>query len=175
MKLASPTVPSSHPDVELDRDTSPEAILTLRGKSSKSLIKDYSGKGKLDLPPCVVQLTRVKEKEGKLIDSILCEQKTKVGIDPVRSPTTPPSADHKSMPFRIETQDRDIFKHGKHLKEKGLASQVEVVDKEGKVKNKKYFKTDFAFDTNSSVDADRLAARKRRFKETSGKADNLRK
>ncbi len=175
LKLASPTVPSSHPDVELDRDTSPEAILTLRGKSSKSLIKDYSGKGKLDLPPCVVQLTRVKEKEGKLIDSILCEQKTKVGIDPVRSPTTPPSADHKSMPFRIETQDRDIFKHGKHLKEKGLASQVEVVDKEGKVKNKKYFKTDFAFDTNSSVDADRLAARKRRFKETSGKADNLRK
>uniref|UniRef100_A0A673L4J5 Msx2-interacting protein n=1 Tax=Sinocyclocheilus rhinocerous TaxID=307959 RepID=A0A673L4J5_9TELE len=73
--------------------------------------------GKLDLPPCVVQLTR----------------------------------------------------------EKGLASQVEVVDKDGKVKNKKYFKTDFAFDTSSSVDADRLAARKRRFEETSGKADNLRK
>lgn len=176
LKLASPTVPSSEPDVELDRDTSPEAILTLRGKSSKSLIKDYSGKGKLDLPPCVVQLTRVKEKEGKLIDSILSEkQKTKVGSDPVRSPTTPPSADHKSMPFRIETQARDFFKHGKHLKEKGLASQVEVVDKEGKVKNKKYFKTDFAFDTSSSVDADRLAARKRRFEETSGKADNLKK
>ncbi|XP_043079910.1 msx2-interacting protein [Puntigrus tetrazona] len=178
LKLASPTVPSSEPDVELDRDTSPEAILTLRGKSSKSLIKDkdYSGKGKLDLPPCVVQLTRVKEKEGKLIDSILSEkQKTKVGSDPVRSPTTPPSADHKSMPFRTETQARDFFKHGKHLKEKGLASQIEVVDKEGKVKNKKYFKTDFAFDTTSSVDADRLAARKRRFEETSGKADNLRK
>uniref|UniRef100_A0A672JWH2 Msx2-interacting protein n=1 Tax=Sinocyclocheilus grahami TaxID=75366 RepID=A0A672JWH2_SINGR len=176
LKLASPTVPSSEPDIELDRDTSPDAILTLRGKSSKSLNKDYSGKGKLDLPPCVVQLTRVKEKEGKLIDSILSEkQKTKVGSDPVRSPTTPPSADHKSMPFRIETQARDFFKYGKHLKEKGLASQVEVVDKEGKVKNKKYFKTDFAFDTSSSVDADRLAARKRRFEETSGKADNLRK
>uniref|UniRef100_A0A9J8C4N3 Msx2-interacting protein n=1 Tax=Cyprinus carpio carpio TaxID=630221 RepID=A0A9J8C4N3_CYPCA len=178
LKLASPTIPSSEPDVELDRDTSPEAILTLRGKSSKSLIKDkdYSGKGKLDLPPCVVQLTRVKEKEGKLIDSILIEkQKTKVGSDPVRSPNTPPSADHKSMPFRIETQARDFFKHGKHLKEKGLAGQVEVVDKEGKVKNKKYLKTDFAFDTSSSVDADRLAARKRRFEETSGKADNLRK
>ncbi|XP_016322007.1 LOW QUALITY PROTEIN: msx2-interacting protein-like [Sinocyclocheilus anshuiensis] len=176
LKLASPTVPSSEPDIELDRDTSADAILTLRGKSSKSLNKDYSGKGKLDLPPCVVQLTRVKEKEGKLIDSILSEkQKTKVGSDPVRSPTTPPSADDKSMPFRIETQARDFFKHGKHLKEKGLASQVEVVDKEGKVKNKKYFKTDFAFDTSSSVDADRLAARKRRFEETSGKADNLRK
>ncbi len=127
--------------------------------------KDYSGKGKLDLPPCVVQLTRVKEKEGKLIDSILSEkQKTKVGSDPVRSPTTPPSADDKSMPFCIDTQARDFFKHGKHLKEKGLASQVEVVDKKGKVKNKKYFKTDFAFDTSSSMDADRLAARKRRLK-----------
>uniref|UniRef100_A0A672LGS3 Msx2-interacting protein n=1 Tax=Sinocyclocheilus grahami TaxID=75366 RepID=A0A672LGS3_SINGR len=178
LKLASPTVPSSEPDLELDRDTSPEVSLTLRGKSSKSLIKDkdYSGKGKLDLPPCVVQLTRVKEKEGKLIDSIFSEkQKTKVGSDPVQSPTSPPSADHKSMPFRIETQARDFFKHGKHLKEKGLASQVEVVDKVGKVKNKKYFKTDLAFDTSSSVDADRLAARKRRFEETSGKADNLKR
>ncbi|KAK2885593.1 hypothetical protein Q8A67_016430 [Cirrhinus molitorella] len=173
LKLASPTVPSSEPDLELDRDTSPEASLTLRGKSSKSLIKDKDyGKGKLDLPPCVVQLTRVKEKEGKLIESILTEkQKTKVGSDPVRSPTTPPSADHKSLPFRIETQARDFFKHGKHLKEKGLASQVEVVDKEGKVKNKKYL----AFDTSSSVDPDRLAARKRRFEDTSGKADNLRR
>lgn len=176
LKLASPTVPSSETDLELDRDTSPEASLTLRGKASKSFIKDYSGKGKLDLPPCVVQLTRVKEKEGKLIDVILCEkQKTKVGSDPVRSPTTPPSFDHKSMPFRMDTQARDFFKHGKHLKEKVLASQVEVVDKEGKVKNKKYFKTDLAFDTSSSVDADRLAARKRRFEETSGKADNLRR
>uniref|UniRef100_A0A8C2G6S3 Msx2-interacting protein n=1 Tax=Cyprinus carpio TaxID=7962 RepID=A0A8C2G6S3_CYPCA len=178
LKLASPTVPTSEPDLELDRDISPEASLTLRGKSSKSLIKDkdYSGKGKLDLPPCVVQLTRVKEKEVKLIDSILGEtQKTKVGSDPVRSPTSPPSSDHKSMPFRIETQARDVFKHGKHLKEKGLASQVEVVDKEGNVKNKKYFKTDLVFDTSSSVEADRLAARKRRFEETSGKADHLKR
>ncbi|XP_073679203.1 msx2-interacting protein [Garra rufa] len=174
LKLASPTVPSSEPDLELDRDTSPEASLIMRGKSSKSLIKDkdYSGKGKLDLPPCVVQLTRVKEKEGKLIETILSEkQKTKVGSDPVRSPTTPPSADHKSLPFRIETQTRDFLKHGKHLKDKGVASQVEVVDKEGKVKNKKYL----AFDTSSSVDPDRLAARKRRFEDTSGKADNLRR
>ncbi|XP_050953279.1 msx2-interacting protein isoform X2 [Labeo rohita] len=174
LKLASPTVPSSEPDLELDRDTSPETSVTHRSKSSKSLVKDkdYPGKGKLDLPPCVVQLTRVKEKEGKLIDSILSEkQKTKVGSDPVRSPTTPPSADHKGLPFRVETQARDFFKHGKHLKEKGLASQVEVVDKEGKVKNKKYL----AFDTSSSADPDRLAARKRRFEDTSGKADNLRR
>ncbi|XP_052397448.1 msx2-interacting protein isoform X1 [Carassius gibelio] len=178
LKLASPTVPSLEPDLELDRETSPEASLTLRGKSSKSLFKDkdYSGKGKLDLLPCVVQLTRVKEKEVKLIDSILSEkQKTKVGSDPVRSPTSPPSADHKGMHFRIDTQARDFFKHGKHLKEKGLASQVEVLDKEGNVKNKKYSKTDLAYDTSSSVDADRLAARKRRFKETCGKADHVKK
>lgn len=178
LKLASPTVPSPEAELELDRDASPEANITLRGKVSKSLIKDkdYSGKGKLDLLPCVVQLTRVKEKEGKLIDSILCEkQKTKVGSDPVLSPTTPSSGDHKSMPFRKDTQARDFFKHGKHLKEKGLASQVEVVDKEEKVKNKKYFKSDLAFESSSSVDADRKAARKRRFEETSAKADNLRR
>ncbi|XP_051516227.1 msx2-interacting protein-like isoform X2 [Myxocyprinus asiaticus] len=172
LKLASPTVPSSETDLEPDRDTSPEVSLTLQGKSNiKPLIKekDYSGKGKLDLPPCVVQLTRVKEKEGKLIDGILSEkQKTKVGSDTVRSPTTSPSADHKSMPFHID------FKHGKPLKEKGLSSQVEVVDKEGKLKNKKYFKTDLGFDTTSSVEADRLAARKKRFEEVSRKVDNLR-
>ncbi|XP_051962166.1 msx2-interacting protein [Xyrauchen texanus] len=172
LKLASPTVPSSETDLEPDRDTSPEVSLTLRGKANiKPLIKekDYYGKGKLDLPPCVVQLTRVKEKEGKLIDSILCEkQKTKFGSDTVRSPSTSPSADHKSMPFHID------FKHGKPLKEKGLSSLVEVVDKEGKLKNKKYFKTDLGFDTTSSVESDRLAARKMRFEEVSRKAENLR-
>ncbi|XP_065141878.1 msx2-interacting protein isoform X2 [Paramisgurnus dabryanus] len=175
-KLASPTVPSSETDFEFDRDNSPEASLTLRGKANKSLIKekDSSGKGKLDLPPCVVQLTRVKEKEGKLIESVFSEKpKTKAVSDPVRSPTTPPSTDHKSMSFRIETQGRDIFKQGKPLKEKSLASQVEIVDKEIKVKNKKYFKTDPGFDTSSSVDADRLAARKRRFDDSFGKPDHL--
>lgn len=175
LKLASPSIPSSETDFELE--TSPETSLTLRGKANKSLIKerDYSGKVKLDLPPCVVQLTRVKEKEGKLIESALSEkQKTKMS-DPVRSPTTPPLVDHKTMPFRIDTQAKDFFKHGKPLKEKSLASQIEVVDKESKVKNKKYCKTDSGFDTSSSVDADRLAARKRRFEESSGKADNLRR
>ncbi|XP_051517986.1 msx2-interacting protein isoform X2 [Myxocyprinus asiaticus] len=178
LKLASPTTPSSETDLEPDRDISPEVSLTLRGKANiKPLVKekDYSGKGKLDLPPCVVQLTRVKEKEGKLIDSIQSKkQKTKVGSDTVWSPTTPPSADHKSMPFRIDTQSRDFIKHGKPLKEKGLSSQVEVVDNEGKLKNKKYFKTDPGFDTFTSVEAERLAARKKRFEEASRKADNLR-
>lgn len=174
-KLASPSVPSSETDFELEN--SPETSLTLRSKANKPLIKekDYAGKGKLDLPPCVVQLTRVKEKEGKLIESVLSEkQKTKMS-DPVRSPTTPPSVDYKSTPLRIETQTKDFFKHGKPLKEKSLASQIEVVDKESKLKNKKYFKPDSGFDTSSAVDADRLAARKRRFEESSGKADNLRR
>ncbi|XP_057219079.1 msx2-interacting protein isoform X1 [Triplophysa rosa] len=175
LKLASPSVPSSETDFELEN--SPETSLTLRGKANKSLVKerDYSGKGKLDLPPCVVQLTRVKEREGILIENALGEkQKTKMS-DPVRSPTTPPLVDHKTMPFRIETQAKDFFKHGKPLKEKSLASQIEAVDKESKVKNKKYCKTDSGFDTSSSVDADRLAARKRRFEESSGKADHLRR
>ncbi|XP_030623086.1 msx2-interacting protein isoform X2 [Chanos chanos] len=178
-KLASPSIPSSETDPEPDRDASPDA--GQRGKGSKLLSKekDTSEKGRLDLPPCVVQLTRVKEKEGKLTDHPLIEKpRLKVGSDGVRSPPPPPPplTDQKILPVRNEFQKSEVLKHGKILKEKGLASQIEVVDKEGKVKGKKYLKPDPGFDsTNSPLDVDRLAARKRRFEEMAGKTERLKK
>ncbi|TRZ02462.1 hypothetical protein DNTS_030288 [Danionella cerebrum] len=172
LKLSPPTIPSPETEHELESEGSPDMLVVLQSKSSKSLIKDkeYSAKGKLDLPPCVVQLTRVKEKEGKLVDTNVSKKpKIKVGSDPVRSP----SSDHKSIPFRIDTQGKDFYKHGQNL-EKSLASQNKVLDKENKVKNKKYLKAEHGFDLNTSIDINRLAARKKRFEE-SGKAEGLKK
>ncbi|XP_072552275.1 msx2-interacting protein [Salminus brasiliensis] len=173
LKLASPSVPSSETEPEPDREASPDIA---QRNSSKSVLKEKdSGKGRLDLPPCVVQLTRVKEKEGKLMDHAVIEkQRGKTGSDPVKSPPPLHSADHKNMSLRIETQNREILKHGKVLKDKCLASQVEIVDKEGKSKGRQYLKADLAFD-NSAVDTDRLAARKRRFEEATAKANRLRR
>uniref|UniRef100_A0A8B9LRU5 Msx2-interacting protein n=1 Tax=Astyanax mexicanus TaxID=7994 RepID=A0A8B9LRU5_ASTMX len=174
LKLTSPSVPSSETEPEPEREASPE---TAQRKSSKPVLKEKdSGKGRLDLPPCVVQLTRVKEKEGKLMDHTVIEKlKGKTGsLDPVKSPPPLHSADHKNMSLRIETQTREILKHGKVLKEKCLASQVEVVDREGKSKSRQYLKADPAFD-NSSMDTDRLAARKRRFEEATAKANRLKR
>ncbi|XP_066527435.1 msx2-interacting protein [Hoplias malabaricus] len=172
LKNAPPSVPSSETEPEPDREASPD---TVQHNSSKFQLKEKdSGKARLDLPPCVVQLTRVKEKEGKFMDhTVLEKQRGKTGSDPVKSPPPLYSADHKSMPLRIETQNREAFKHGKVSKDKCLPSHVEVVDKEGKSKGRQYFKTEPAFD--NSVDTDRLAARKRRFDETSAKANRLRR
>lgn len=173
LKLASPSIPSSETEPEPDREVSPD---TTQRNSCKSLLKEKdSGKGRLDLPPCVVQLTRVKEKEGKLMDHAIVEkQRGKSGSDPVKSPPPLHSAEHKNMSLRAETQNREGVKHGKVPKDKCLASQVEVVDKEGKGKCRQYLKPDPLFD-NSSVDTDRLAARKRRFEEATAKANRLRR
>ncbi|KAL7864871.1 hypothetical protein AOLI_G00162910 [Acnodon oligacanthus] len=172
LKLASPSVPSSETEPEPDREGSPDTAL--RNSSKFQLREKDSGKGRLDLPPCVVQLTRVKEKEGKLMDHTVIEkQRVKAGSDPVKSPPPLHSADHKTMSLRIETQNREVLKHGKVPKDKCLASQVEVVDKEGKNKGRQYIKAELAFD-NSSMDSDRLAARKRRFEEATAKANRLR-
>ncbi|KAI4895986.1 hypothetical protein NFI96_025271 [Prochilodus magdalenae] len=173
LKLASPSVPSSETEPEPDREVSPD---TAQRNSSKFQLKEKdSGKGRLDLPPCVVQLTRVKEKEGKLMDHTVIEkQRVKAGSDLVKSPPPPHSADHKTMSLRIETQSREVLKHGKVPKDKCLASQVEVVDKEGKSKSRQYVKAEPTFE-NSSLDTERLAARKRRFEEATAKANRLRR
>ncbi|KAG7472729.1 hypothetical protein MATL_G00112030 [Megalops atlanticus] len=178
LKVPSPSIPSSETDPELDREGSPDAGPRLKGCKLPAKEKDGSGKGRLDLPPCVVQLTRVKEKEGKLLDqAILEKQRLKIENDGVRSPPLPPPppADQRTMPSRLELQKGELLKQGKVPKEKGLASQVEVVDKEGKAKPKKH-KSEPGFDgSNSSVDVDRLAARKRRFGDAVGKTDRLKR
>ncbi|XP_076874515.1 msx2-interacting protein isoform X2 [Brachyhypopomus gauderio] len=175
LKLASSSVPSSETDPEPDREASPDAA---QRSSNKLLVKENDcGKGSLALPPCVVQLTRVKEKEGKLVDHVIIErQRGKVAGEPVKSPPAPPSADQKNISLRIEPQNREVLKHGKVPKDKCLINQMELVDKEGKSKVRKYLKVDPAFEMiNSSVDTDRLAARKRRFEEGVGKSNHLKK
>ncbi|KAJ8401292.1 hypothetical protein AAFF_G00385230 [Aldrovandia affinis] len=174
VKVPSPSIPSSETDPEPDRETSPDAGSLCKGGKLLAKEKDSSGKGRLDLPPCVVQLTRVKEKEGKLMDQSESEKpRLKGENDTVRSPPlSPPPPDQKGLLSRLELQKGDPLKQGKVPKEKGLASHVEVVDKEGKSKPKKHPKCEPGTDgSNSSLDVDRLAARKRRFWEAGGKSD----
>ncbi|KAG5838817.1 hypothetical protein ANANG_G00227630 [Anguilla anguilla] len=178
LKVPSPSIPSSETDPEPDREASPEAGPRMKGSKLPAKEKDASGKGRLDLPPCVVQLTRVKEKEGKLVDQAVMEkQRLKAENDCVRSPPLPPPlpAEQRALSSRLDLQKGELPKQGKVLKEKGLASQVEVVDKEGKTKPKKH-KTEPSFDGgSSSVDVERLAARKRRFADAGGKMERLKR
>ncbi|XP_035512093.1 msx2-interacting protein [Morone saxatilis] len=166
LKIASPIIQACETEPELERDVSPESVL--RSKNSK-IPKEGSSKGRLDLLPCVVQLTRVKEKEGKLIGHSVQEKQTpRGGSDSPRLAS--PSADQRSPPLRSELSKSDISKHGKVPRDKNMHSLVEVIDKDAKIKSKKHGKSEMGFDSGICVDIDRLAARKRRF-EDSGKSD----
>ncbi|XP_018606810.1 msx2-interacting protein-like isoform X2 [Scleropages formosus] len=173
LKVPSPSVPSSETDAEPDREASPDAnsrkAVKVLGKD-----KDGSSKGRLDLPACVVQLTRVKEKEEKHLDQAGVDKpRPKVENDTVWSPPVPP-LDQKGA--RIELQKGEPFKQVKASKERGFASQIDVMDKEGKVKIKKHIKSDSGTDnSNPAMDVDRLAARKRRFGDAGGKADRIKR
>ncbi|KAK3546838.1 hypothetical protein QTP86_003061 [Hemibagrus guttatus] len=173
LKLSSPGIPSSEADLEPDREASPDAAQRNSGKTLAN--EKESGKGRIDLPPCVVHLTRVKEKEGKFIDHAIVEkQRIKDAIEHVNTPTPPPLADHKTMLHRIEIQSREVLKHGKMAKDKCLSSQVEIVDKEGKIKGRKNLKAEPVFEKSNS-DVDRLAARKRRFEEETTRSNRVRR
>lgn len=166
LKVASPIVQACETEPEIERDVSPESVI--RSKNSK-VSKESLSKGRLDLLPCVVQLTRVKEKEGKLIgQAVLEKQIQRVGSDSPRLAS--PSADQRSPPFRLDPSKSDVSKHGKVPRDKNMHSLVEVIDKDAKIKSKKHGKGEMGFDSGIPVDIDRLAARKRRF-EDSGKAD----
>ncbi|KAM9752896.1 msx2-interacting protein [Menidia menidia] len=166
LKVTSPVTQPCETEPELERDVSPESVL--RSKTTK-ISKESSGKGRLDLLPCVVQLTRVKEKEGKLIGhAVQDKQIQRGGNDSPRLAS--PTADQRSPSFRPESSKGDISKHGKMPRDKSLHGLVEVPDKESKIKSKKHGKSEIGFDSIISVDIDRLAARKRRF-EDSGRID----
>uniref|UniRef100_A0A8C7ID56 Msx2-interacting protein n=1 Tax=Oncorhynchus kisutch TaxID=8019 RepID=A0A8C7ID56_ONCKI len=169
-KLLSPSIPSPETDPELEREGSPG----LRTKVSKfpPKEKEGSGKGQLDLPPCVVQLTRVKEKEGKSLGHAVLE-KQKRGNDSIRLES--PSSDQNSPPFHIKPQEGDIIKHRKVPKDKNMARLVEVVENDVKMKAKIHMKAGPGFDGSNSLDVDRLAARKRRFEESMLKTDRLKR
>ncbi|KAM4737583.1 msx2-interacting protein isoform 2-T2 [Anableps anableps] len=160
LKVTSPTIQTLEIEPELEKDISPES--GLRSKTSKTS-KESSSKARLDLLPCVVQLTRVKEKEGKLIGHAVQEKQTlRAGSDSPKLAS--PGADQRSPTFRSESSKGD--KHGKMPREKNIHSLIEVAEKDGKIKSKKHGKSEFGFDNNVSLDVDRLAARKRRFEES---------
>ncbi|XP_029012610.1 msx2-interacting protein isoform X2 [Betta splendens] len=164
LKVTSPIIQACETDPEIERDVSPESAL--RSKNSK-VLKEGLSKGRLDLLPCVVQLTRVKEKEGKLIgQTVQDKQVQRGGGDSPRLAS--PSSDQRSPLFRTEPSKVDISKHGKVPRDKNMHSLVEVIEKDTKVKSKKHGKAEIGFDSSICVDIDRLAARKRRF-EDSGK------
>ncbi|XP_037832801.1 msx2-interacting protein [Kryptolebias marmoratus] len=164
LKVTSPTIQTCETEPELERDLSPESIH--RSKTSK-IPKESSSKGRLDLLPCVVQLTRVKEKEGKLVGHAVQEKQVqRAGSNSPRLAS--PTADQRSPPFRSESSKAD--KHGKTPRDKTMHNLMEVTEKDGKIKSKKHVKSEIEFDNTVSVDVDRLAARKRRF-EDSGRTE----
>uniref|UniRef100_A0A674NRQ4 Msx2-interacting protein n=1 Tax=Takifugu rubripes TaxID=31033 RepID=A0A674NRQ4_TAKRU len=159
LKVASPVIHPCETESELEKDVSPESVF--RNKNNK-IQKESSSKGRLDLLPCVVQLTRVKEKEGKLIGNSI-QDKPVQKIDSPR--LLSPSDDQRSPPFRSESLKNDVSKHGKVHRDKNMHSLVEFIDKDAKIKPKKHGKSEIAFDSGIPVDVDRLAARKRRFED----------
>nr|XP_057940234.1 msx2-interacting protein isoform X2 [Doryrhamphus excisus] len=163
LKVTQQIIQTCDTEPEFDRHINPES--SLPSKSSK-IQKDASSKAKLDLLPCVVQLTRVKEKEGKLTGHE--KQILRVGSDSPRLAS--PSAEQRSPHFRTESTKGDIAKHGKVVRDKNMQCLVEHIDMDMTIKSKKHGKLEIGFDSGISLDFDRLAARKRRF-EDSGKND----
>uniref|UniRef100_H3A1Y8 Msx2-interacting protein n=1 Tax=Latimeria chalumnae TaxID=7897 RepID=H3A1Y8_LATCH len=167
LKAPSPSSPSSETDKEAEIDPNSE---TLKGKnkqqSKEKVDKEGISKNRLELMPCVV-LTRVKEKEGKVVDQpAVDKQRGKSENDTVKSP--PP--EQKLQFSRVEQAKPDLART-KVPKEKTLASHVEVVDKEVKLKPKKHLKPEQSTEGVNTMDIDKLEARKRRFADANLKPD----
>ncbi|KAM8796266.1 msx2-interacting protein [Eudromia elegans] len=171
-KIHSPSSQSSETDQENEREPSPEKLKGNSKQSKERGDKEGTAKNRLELMPCVV-LTRVKEKEGKVIDQPALEKlRAKLDNDTMKSPlleqkaqTSQTEQTAKSDPSKLEPVRTKV------QKEKALASHVEVVDKEGKIKPKKHLKTEQASEGANAVDLDKLEARKRRFADANLKAE----
>uniref|UniRef100_A0A8C5FKP6 Spen family transcriptional repressor n=1 Tax=Gadus morhua TaxID=8049 RepID=A0A8C5FKP6_GADMO len=162
LKASSPNSQEVEPEVE--RDVCP--VAAFQSKSIKTQ-KEACGKVKVDILPCVVQLTRVKEsKEGKTIGHAAPEKRRPKG-ESDSHPLASPSEEQRSPSCTTEFSKGDIPKLGK-VEKKTLSSVIDVVEKDAKLKTKKLGKSEAGFDS-LSVDIDRLAARKRRFEDSVGK------
>ncbi|KYO24605.1 msx2-interacting protein [Alligator mississippiensis] len=168
-KNHSPSSQSSETDPENEREPSPEKLKGNTKQSKERADKEGTAKNRLELMPCVV-LTRVKEKEGKVIDQPLEKPRAKLDNDTLKSPL-----EQKIQTSQVEQTKSDQSKlepvRTKVPKEKVLASHVEVVDKEGKLKPKKHLKTEQTSEGANAVDLDKLEARKRRFADGNMKPD----
>ncbi|XP_021272971.1 msx2-interacting protein isoform X3 [Numida meleagris] len=170
-KIHSPSSQSSETDQENEREPSPEKLKGNSKQSKERGDKEGTAKNRLELMPCVV-LTRVKEKEGKVIDQPTLEKlRAKLDNDTMKSPLL----EQKTQTSQAEQTKSDQSKlepvRTKVQKEKALASHIEVVDKEGKVKPKKHLKTEQTSEGANAVDLDKLEARKRRFADANLKLD----
>lgn len=169
-KARSPSSQSSEAEQENDREQSPG---TPRGAATLSRAradKEGPAKNRLELVPCVV-LTRVKEKEGKVVDHPPPEKlKARLGHDAAKSS----ALDQKAQASQGEPAKTDSSKvdatRGKALREKALSSHAEVVDKEGRPKLRKTLKPEQAPEL-SALDLEKLEARKRRFADSSLKIE----
>ncbi|KAF0875617.1 msx2-interacting protein [Crocuta crocuta] len=162
-KVHSPSSQSSETDQENEREQSPEKSRSSNKLSREKADKEGIAKNRLELMPCVV-LTRVKEKEGKVIDHPHLEKlKAKLDNDTAKSS----ALDQKLQVCQTEPAKSDLSKlepvRMKVPKEKGLSSHIEVVDKEGRLKPRKHLKAEQTADGVSAADLERLEARKRRF------------
>ncbi|KAM8791543.1 msx2-interacting protein isoform 1-T1 [Rhynchonycteris naso] len=170
-KVYSPSSQSSETDQENEKEQSPEKSRSSNKLSREKADKEGIAKNRLELMPFVV-LTRVKEKEGKVIDHTPSEKlKAKLDNDTVKSS----ALDQKLQVSHMEPAKLDLskleFVRMKVPKEKALSSHVEVVDKEGRLKPRKHLKPELSADWVSSVDLEKLEARKRRFADPSLKAE----
>ncbi|XP_008056263.2 msx2-interacting protein, partial [Carlito syrichta] len=170
-KVHSPSSQSSETDQENEREQSPEKPRSSNKLSREKTDKEGIAKNRLQLMPCVV-LTRVKEKEGKLIDHTPVEKlKAKLDSDTVKSS----ALDQKLQVSQTEPAKSDLSKlesvRLKVLKEKGLSSHIEVVDKEGRLKARKHLRAEPATDGVNTVELEKLEARKRRFADSNLKAE----
>ncbi|XP_003783926.1 msx2-interacting protein isoform X1 [Otolemur garnettii] len=170
-KIHSPSSQSSETDQENEREQSPEKPRSSNKLSREKADKEGMAKNRLELMPCVV-LTRVKEKEGKVIDHTPVEKlKTKLDNDAVKSS----ALDQKLQVSQTEPAKSDSSKlesvRMKVPKEKGLSSHIEVVDKESRLKPRKHLKPEQPADGVNAVDLEKLEARKRRFADSNLKAE----
>ncbi|XP_032935483.1 msx2-interacting protein isoform X4 [Catharus ustulatus] len=170
-KIHSPSSQSSETDQENEREPSPEKLKGNSKQNKERGDKEGTAKNRLELMPCVV-LTRVKEKEGKVIDQPALEKlRAKLDNDTLKSPLL----EQKTQTSQAEQTKSEQSKlepvRTKVQKEKALASHIEVVDKEGKMKPKKHLKTEQTSEGANTVDLDKLEARKRRFADANPKPD----
>ncbi|XP_051895076.1 msx2-interacting protein isoform X2 [Pristis pectinata] len=172
VKPPTPSSPSSETDQEIDRDLNPDGQKGKIKQGKEKAEKEGASKNRLDLIPCVV-LTRVKERETKVIEPLVLEKsRGKPENDVVKSP---PTEQNKVQLTRLDQTKTELSKSDptrpKMLKEKLLASQIEIVDKEVKIKHKKNLKPEPCTDAPNAMDIDKLEARKRRFADPTLRTD----
>ncbi|VTJ87217.1 Hypothetical predicted protein [Marmota monax] len=170
-KVHSPSSQSSETDQENEREQRPKKPRSSNKLSREKADKDGIAKNRLDLMPCVV-LTRVKDKEGKVIDHTPLEKpKSRLDNDAGKSS----ALDQKLQASQMEPAKSDLSKlepaRVKVPKEKVLLSHTEVVDKEGRPRPRKHLKPEQTADGMSAAELEKLEARKRSFADSSLKAE----